>query len=264
MAEEPPPGRRRGRVPGKRPYEIVDVLAASLPDGSIPTRRSRSLNRGAAELALVKIPALMLPPIDAHAHIDVRIARARASSVLGAFVFAVTRSLDEVGGARQAGDDQMTLWGVGCHPAVPAAVDAFSEAGSRALSRAAAFVGEVGLDRRSRVPMDAQVEVLGEILRAVPARRRGQSRCTRPAPPAPSSTSSSSIRSRADPPLVARITRGDERARSARLLLLAERARGAVTQGDRPHSAGPGPDRDRLPTYPPVRSRRRSSRHLDT
>jgi TatD DNase family protein len=37
---------------------------------------------------------------------------------------------------------------------------------ARALETAA-FVGEVGLDRRSRVPMQRQVAVLGEILRAV-------------------------------------------------------------------------------------------------
>jgi TatD DNase family protein len=107
----------------------------------------------------------MLPPIDAHAHIDVRIAPSELHA-LGAVVFAVTRSLDEWEAAQRR-RDQMTLWGVGCHPAVPAAATSFSEARFARALATAAFVGEVGLDRRSRVPMQRQVTVLSEILRAV-------------------------------------------------------------------------------------------------
>jgi TatD DNase family protein len=107
----------------------------------------------------------MLPTIDAHAHVDVRIAPSDLEG-LDAFVFAVTRSLDESDGTRRR-RDPMTLWGVGCHPSVPAAVSGFSGARFARAIESAAFVGEVGLDRRSRVPMERQVTVLCEILRAV-------------------------------------------------------------------------------------------------
>lgn len=100
----------------------------------------------------------MLPPIDAHAHIDVRIAPSELQA-LGAFVFAVTRSLDEWDAAQRR-RDHMTQWGVGCRPAVPTAVTAFSEVRFARALETAAFVGEVGLDRRSRVPMQRQVAVL--------------------------------------------------------------------------------------------------------
>jgi TatD DNase family protein len=59
------------------------------------------------------------------------------------------------------------LWGVGRHPAVPTSVDAFDRLRFASLLRQSAFVGEVGLDRRSRVPMDRQAEVLGQILDVV-------------------------------------------------------------------------------------------------
>lgn len=107
----------------------------------------------------------MLPPIDAHAHIDVRIATHELDR-LGAAVLAVTRSIEEWGAA--AGRrDATTVWGLGCHPSVQSAMNAFDEARFVDALRTAAFVGEVGLDRRSRVPMARQVEVLTAILRAV-------------------------------------------------------------------------------------------------
>jgi TatD DNase family protein len=105
---------------------------------------------------------MTLPPIDAHAHIDVRI-EPRELRALDAFVMAVTSSLDE-GDAASRRRDAMTVWGLGCHPAVPAAVAAFAQDRFASLLLRSAFVGEVGLDRRSRVPMDTQVAVLGQIL----------------------------------------------------------------------------------------------------
>lgn len=108
---------------------------------------------------------MTLPPVDAHAHINVEIAPQELSA-LNALVFAVTRSLDE-GEAALRRFDAMTVWGVGCHPALPEAVDAFDPARFAALLRRAAFVGEVGLDRRSEVPMQRQREVLGQILEQV-------------------------------------------------------------------------------------------------
>jgi TatD DNase family protein len=101
-------------------------------------------------------------PVDAHAHIDVEIAPQELSA-LNALVFAVTRSLDEAEPCLRR-SDAMTVWGVGCHPALPEAVDAFDRGRFAAILPRAAFVGEVGLDRRSRVPMERQREVLGQIL----------------------------------------------------------------------------------------------------
>jgi TatD DNase family protein len=108
---------------------------------------------------------MMLPAIDAHAHVDVRVA-ARDLSELDAVVLAVTRSLAEWQAA-SVRDDELTLWGVGCHPAMPDAVRAFDARTFADALETAAFVGEVGLDRRSRVSVDEQVAVLTEILRAV-------------------------------------------------------------------------------------------------
>jgi TatD DNase family protein len=108
---------------------------------------------------------MMLPAIDAHAHIDVRVAT-RDLSELDAVILAVTRSLAEWR-ATSGRDDELTLWGIGCHPAVPDAVRAFD---ARAFSDAletAAFVGEVGLDRRSKASIAEQVAVFTEILRAL-------------------------------------------------------------------------------------------------
>src|SRR5947208_9748783 len=108
---------------------------------------------------------MMLPAIDAHAHVDVRVA-ARDLSELDAVVLAVTRSLAEWQAA-SVRDDELTLWGVGCHPAMPDAVRAFDARTFADALETAAFVGEVGLDRRSRVSVDEQVAVFTEILRAV-------------------------------------------------------------------------------------------------
>lgn len=108
---------------------------------------------------------MMLPAIDAHAHVEVRIAP-QDLSALDAVVLAVTRSLVEweVAAARE---DELTLWGVGCHPALPDAVRTFDARAFADALETAAFVGEVGLDRRSRASLDDQVAVFAQILRAV-------------------------------------------------------------------------------------------------
>lgn len=108
---------------------------------------------------------MTFPPLDAHVHINVGIAPFELTA-LEAFVMAVTRSLDEAEEALRR-SDEMTVWGVGCHPGVPAAIDAFDRSRFIDLLSRAAFVGEVGLDRRSRVPMERQRKVLAEILDAV-------------------------------------------------------------------------------------------------
>jgi TatD DNase family protein len=105
------------------------------------------------------------PAVDAHAHINVQIAPIELIA-LDAFVMAVTRTLDEAVEALRRSDG-MTIWGIGCHPGVPEAIEAFDRDRFVALLPRAAFVGEVGLDRRSRVPMEKQLAVLAQILDVV-------------------------------------------------------------------------------------------------
>jgi TatD DNase family protein len=102
------------------------------------------------------------PAVDAHAHINPEI-DPRELVALRALVLAVTRSLDEAETALRR-TDAMTLWGVGCHPAVPASIASFDRGRFAELVRRATFVGEVGLDRRSPVPIERQRNVLEQIL----------------------------------------------------------------------------------------------------
>ncbi len=107
----------------------------------------------------------MLPPIDAHAHIDVLIAP-HELDILGAAVLAVTRTVDEWRQVRRR-RDEMTLWGLGCHPALASAITSFDLDEFAEALASAAFVGEVGLDRRSRVALTRQAEVFTGVLKAV-------------------------------------------------------------------------------------------------
>lgn len=103
-----------------------------------------------------------LPPLDLHAHIKPTIP-ARDLERLGAVVFAATRSLKEFE-STQRRRDAVTIWGVGCHPGVPAAQNDFHQERFASLVRTTAFVSEVGLDRRSKVPMEAQEATFRAIL----------------------------------------------------------------------------------------------------
>ena len=110
-----------------------------------------------------------LPPIDTHAHIDADIAHTEIRN-LGALVMAVTRTLDEADIATRR-DDGMVIWGVGCHPGLKKAQNAFDAHRFQELLTRTAFAGELGLDGKSRVPMDKQVETLFEafdVLRQTP------------------------------------------------------------------------------------------------
>ena len=104
----------------------------------------------------------VLPPLDLHAHIEPGIAP-RALEALGAVVFVATRSLDEYEQASQR-VDAVTVWGLGCHPGVAAAQEAYDEDQFARLLATTPFVSEVGLDGGSSVPMDRQAEVLASIL----------------------------------------------------------------------------------------------------
>ena len=103
-----------------------------------------------------------LPPIDAHAHIDVEIEPAEITK-LNALVLAVTRTLDEAGNAIRR-TDRLAVWGVGCHPGLKKAQQAFEADRFEDLLSQTAFAGELGLDGKSRVPMDRQIETLATAL----------------------------------------------------------------------------------------------------
>lgn len=103
-----------------------------------------------------------LPPLDLHAHIDPKTSAADLER-LGAVVFAATRSLDEYESVRGR-NDQVTIWGVGCHPKLAVAQNGFDRDIFTELISSSAFVSEVGLDGRSRVPMAQQREVFELIL----------------------------------------------------------------------------------------------------
>ena len=87
---------------------------------------------------------LPLPPIDLHAHVDPAISGDKVDA-LNAVVFAVTRSLDEAEAALSRNDD-LAIWGVGCHPAVASSQKAFSAERFRDLLKSTCFAGELGLD----------------------------------------------------------------------------------------------------------------------
>jgi TatD DNase family protein len=108
---------------------------------------------------------LIIPPLDAHAHIAVSVDRDDLVG-LGAAVLAMTREQSEWADALER-QDEMAIWGIGAHPRLlaqdrPFAVDAFEEAVEKAL-----IVGEVGLDRRASTPRAADVfdEVLAVVQR---------------------------------------------------------------------------------------------------
>lgn len=103
-----------------------------------------------------------LPAIDTHAHIDTSI-DSRELRELGALVMAVTRTLDEADLATRR-NDGMTIWGVGCHPGLKRAQNAFDAQRFQDLLARTALAGELGLDGKSRVPMDKQIETLSEAL----------------------------------------------------------------------------------------------------
>lgn len=115
----------------------------------------------------MKGQSLPLPPLDAHAHIEPG-APAEDLEDLEAVVVAVTRTLDEY---RQASNrlDRSTIWSVGCHPGRPDAIAKFDVAEFRSCVQRAAFVGEVGLDGTSRVPLEEQVEVFRRVLQVLVA-----------------------------------------------------------------------------------------------
>lgn len=106
-----------------------------------------------------------LPPLDLHAHVDTGI-EASELTALQSIVFAVTRSLDEAEQALKRSDDT-TIWGVGCHPGLARVQKAFDAKRFQRLAEATPYVGELGLDGASRVPMETQRRTLVAALGAL-------------------------------------------------------------------------------------------------
>lgn len=103
-----------------------------------------------------------LPSIDMHAHIQADIAAADLLE-LGSVVFAATRSLDEAARALDR-SDPWTIWGVGCHPGLVGVQRTFDLVRFTDLINRTPYVSEVGLDGKSRVPLNSQQETLDAIL----------------------------------------------------------------------------------------------------
>ena len=107
---------------------------------------------------------LRLPTLDAHVHI----AHSHGSAALAGAgaALAMTLSLEE---ASQAVGrmDPIVLWGVGCHPTDVLAQESFEVTAFRKLVERSAVVGEIGLDKRSQVPLERQLAVFREILEVV-------------------------------------------------------------------------------------------------
>lgn len=106
----------------------------------------------------MKVP----PPLDTHAHVDPGIDASELRK-LGAFIFAMTRSLDEFEAARSR-SDLRTLWGVGVHPGLVRAQKAFTVERFRQQIQDTPLVGEVGLDGSSRVPIVMQTATFRRVL----------------------------------------------------------------------------------------------------
>lgn len=103
-----------------------------------------------------------LPPLDLHAHVSPKTS-APDLERLGAVVFAATRTLDEYESVKDR-NDQVTIWGVGCHPGIAEAQSAYDPSKFAELISSSAYVSEIGLDGRSRVPMTDQDRVFRSIL----------------------------------------------------------------------------------------------------
>lgn len=88
-----------------------------------------------------------LPALDVHAHIAPDVTSAQIAALGRSVVFAMTRSLREARQVRNRRDADL-VWGIGVHPGVAAARDAWDARQFKGLLGSFALVGEIGLDRR--------------------------------------------------------------------------------------------------------------------
>lgn len=106
-----------------------------------------------------------LPALDAHAHIAPDVTPAQIAALGQSVVFAMTRSLHE---ARQVKNrrDSTFVWGIGVHPGVASAREAWDRKQFTHLLASFALVGEIGLDRRGG-DMARQRTIFNEVLSIV-------------------------------------------------------------------------------------------------
>jgi len=104
-------------------------------------------------------------PLDCHAHIQPSIPAVELRK-LGGCVIAVTRSLDEFAQVVDRRDGSV-VWALGVHPGLRASQDTFTINRFRELLPFTPVIGEIGLDRRSQVPLELQQQTLDEILSAL-------------------------------------------------------------------------------------------------
>lgn len=104
------------------------------------------------------------PSLDTHAHIDVTIPPTELLN-LRAVIFAASRSLEESRRAlERQPKDLLTIWGLGVHPGVKAALDSFEPNTFCSLLGKTAYVGEIGLDGKVKSRIGRQREVFASAL----------------------------------------------------------------------------------------------------
>jgi TatD DNase family protein len=97
-----------------------------------------------------------------HAHIEATVSRLQLEQ-LAAVVFAATRTPAEFLEVVNR-SDLVTVWGPGCHPNLMEAAAQFDEVSFGKLMKQAPFIGEVGLDGGSAVPLQKQLDVFDAVL----------------------------------------------------------------------------------------------------
>lgn len=99
--------------------------------------------------------------LDAHGHFDPR--RGSDELLASGYVLAGTLFPSEWQAAGER-SDPFVAWGIGCHPRLPKAQEAFDARRFRKAARSSALVSEVGLDSGSRVPLGVQIQTFRDIL----------------------------------------------------------------------------------------------------
>src|SRR3989304_2028007 len=106
----------------------------------------------------------MLPTLDAHAHLDP--SRNEDELCACGAVLAMSLSLDAAERALHR-SDPLICWGVGCHPRFPRFQERFDAKRFQILAEKAGFIGEIGLDAGSRVPLELQLKTFRRVLEIV-------------------------------------------------------------------------------------------------
>jgi TatD DNase family protein len=104
---------------------------------------------------------MYLPSLDSHAHIDP--ARTPTELEPAGAVLVMTLSLEESELMLKRKQTNIA-WGIGCHPRQEKAQEQFNCDRFRELALQAAFIGEVGLDSGSRVPLEKQLKTFRQVL----------------------------------------------------------------------------------------------------